>query len=244
MGQPTPPGDSPLYEGLDSSWNDVINAVPEDRRSEFAPLLKSKIDAYGSQYEPLKQYEEFHKSGIGSEQLSTALNIFSLVENDPRKVYDAIGNHLGLTQQEQDDLQEAIEDGDTDDPRIQRLQQQVETMAQIMLSQNQSEVAQKQAAEADAMIEKELSGLKKKYGDVDEEEVIMRMLHRNMSAEDAYKDYTGKFDQIRARRPAPMLLGSTGSVPSRAIDPRKLDTSQTKNLVVQMLQNAQNEANR
>lgn len=234
MGQPN---DSPLYDGLDSSWNDVVSAFPEDRRDELAGALKSRIDAY----EPLKQWEDFTKSGITPDQAGQALNVYSTIENDPRRVYEAIGKHLGITpQQVQDVMEEEIDEDD--DPRLAALQKQVEIMSQIMVTEKQQSAQAQLAQQAEASIDKDLDGLKKKYGDIDEDEIITRMLYKNMTPEEAYTDYNNKFAQIRARRPSPLVLGGGGQVPQRSIDPTKLDSKDTKNLVAQILQHANEQA--
>jgi hypothetical protein len=66
----------------------------------------------------------------------------------------------------------------------------------------------------------------------------MRMLHKNMSAEEAYAEYSGRVSEIQKRRPAPVIMGAGGSVPNRGIDVKKLDNEGTKNLVAQMIQHA------
>lgn len=244
MGQPNPPGDNvPLYEGLDSSWNDIVGAFPEERRAELAPLLKSRIDAY----EPLKQWEDLHKSGITPKYASDALNVFSIIENNPQQVYDTIGKYLGITPKEAkavvDEFQE-IEEEDGPDPRIQTMQEQIDTLAQIALSQRQQAVQQQQTAEADAAVEKDLVDLKKKYGDVDEDQVLLYMLNgKGVTAEQAYQMYTERDNKIRSRRPAPMLMGAGGAVPAKQLDVRKLNPEDTKSLVAQMMMQG-NEASR
>ncbi len=243
MGQPTPPGDMPLYDGLGPEWNDIVGAFPEDKRNELAPLLKSRIDETVKPYEPLKQYEDFAKSNIAPDHISNALNILTMIDNNPKQVYEAIGNALGITNQQAKEIVEEIEEGDQDDPRIQTMQQQIDTLAQIALAQRQQTAAEQRQAEQDAALNKELEDLKKKYGDeVDEEEVIMRMVHGGMSAEDAHLAYAKKVSDIRKRRPAPMIMGSGGSaVPARSIDPTKLDSANTKSLVAQMMEHAMQE---
>ncbi len=240
MGQPTPPGDNiPLYEGLGPEWNDIVGALPEDRRAELAPRLKERLD----QYEPLKQWEDFQKSGITPDYANTALHLFNVIENNPREVYDTIGKHLGITPQEVKKAADVLEaNTDIDDPRIQTMQQQIDTLAQIALAQRQQTTAEQQAAEADAEIEKELSNLKKKYGDeVDEEEIIMRMIHKGVTAEQAYQEYSGKIAELRKRRPAPMIIGGGGAIPRKSIDVTKLDNASTKDLVAQMMDHANTE---
>lgn len=235
MTQATPPGDLPLYEGLGVEWNDIVGAFPEEKRAELAPILKSRIDAY----EPLKQWENFQKSGITPEYAGTALDVFKLIEDNPREIYNTIGKYLGVTPQEAKEVVEAIEDDNGDDPRIKSMQEQIETLGQIALAQRNQTTAEKQAAQEEALLEKELSALKKKYGDdVDEEEVIMRMYNKNLTAEQAHLEYSAKVTALRARRPAPMLMGGGGAVPRKDIDVTKLNSADTKNLVTQMLENA------
>jgi hypothetical protein len=242
MGQPNPPGDLPLYEGLDPSWNDIVGAFPEDKRNELAPKLKERIDAY----EPYKQWDNLQKSGVTPQQAETALSIYSMLENNPKQVYDELSKYLGVTPQQAQQAAEQVEEimEDEEDPRLSKLaslEKQVQVMAELLMTQHQQEVQSKQQQEADAAIDKELSDLKKKYGEeVDEEEVIMRMVHQGMTAEQAHQAYMNKVTQIRHRRPAPTLLGSGGTVPKKGIDPAKLDNSGVKSLVAQMIQHSQN----
>lgn len=242
MGQPNPPGDLPLIEGLGSEWNEFVSAFPEDKRAELGPRLKERITAQTSQYEPLKQWEEFQKSGITPEHASTALNLFSIIENDPKQIYDTLGNYLGLTKAEtKEAIKEIkeIQEDNPNDPRIATMQQQIDTMTQILLSQRQMTAQEQLVAEQEATLKQEIDGIKQKYGnDVPEEEIVMRMLHKDMSAEDAYQEYSNMVSEIRKRRPAPMIMGSGGVVPNRTIDPTKLDSKQTKDLVAQMFDHA------
>ena len=238
MTNPTPPGDMPLFEGLGSEWNDIVGAFPEDRRNELAPILKSRID----QYEPLKQWEDFSKSGVTPDHVGTALNLMSIIENKPREVYDIIGKSLGITPQQAQEVVEELEEQDGDDPRIASLQQQVETLAQIALMNRQQSMAQQQAEADDKRLNDELTNLKNKYGEVDEQQVLMYMLNnQGMTAEQAYQAYTERDNQIRSRRPSPMIMGSGGAVPRNAIDPTKLNGQDTRNLVAQMMQQGNNE---
>lgn len=239
MGQPTPPGDIPLYEGLGADWNDIVGGFPEDKRAELAPLLKQRIDAY----EPLKQWEDLQKSGITPDYAGTALNLFSIIENNPRQVYDTIGKYLNITPAEAKEAVETLEEEGGDDPRIQTMQQQLDTLTQIALAQRQQTTAEKQAADQDAAVEKEIGAVKKKYGDseVNEEEVLMRMLHKGMTAEQAHLEFSGLVTNIRKTRPSPMVIGGGGAVPRKTIDVKSLSGADTKSLVAQMMEQANTE---
>lgn len=239
MSQPTPPGDLPLIEGLGPEWNDIVSAFPEDRRSELAPKLKERISGYTE----LEGWRDLQNSKITPDQASVALNLMSTIENNPRQIYDTIGQYLGITPQQAEQIVEQIEEGDEDDPRIKTLQDQVNTMVQIQLAERNMAEQKRMAAEQDQALESELGSLKKKYGDVDEREVVMRMLHLNMTAEQAYQDYTGRDAEIMKRRPSPFVMGSGGNIPSRQVDVTKLDGKDTRNIVAQMIQHANNERN-
>jgi hypothetical protein len=244
MGQPNPPGDNvPLYEGLGADWNDIVGAFPEEKRAELAPLLKERISGYQSQLEAYKPWDDFQKSGITPEHVNTALQIQSVIENNPQQVYEAIGNSLGISAKQAEKVVDKLENTNPtqDNPELATLRQQVETMAQLMIAQRDGSVRENAVAQEEAALEAAFQGLKKKYGDVDEvaeEQILMRMNQKDMSIEEAYNDYSNFVSSIRKTRPAPMVMGSGGSIPSRAIDPTKLDSKGTKSLVAQMLDHA------
>ncbi len=235
MGQPNPPGDIPLIEGLGSEWNDIVSAIPEEQRAELAPKLKERV----SSYTELENWRDLHKSGITPDQAGSALNLYNIIENNPKQVYDLIGKSLGITAKEAEQVVEELEEGDPEDPRIATLQNQVETLVAIQLAERQQKTEAETKAEADKWLDGELASLKKKYGDsVDEEQVIMRMVQKGLTAEQAHNEHISYVDSIRARRPAPTLLGGGGSVPQKAIDPTKLSNKETKSLVAQYLEHA------
>lgn len=256
MGQPTDngaptPGSKesgiPLVQGVDPKWNDVLQHIPEDKRAEVTP----KLQEYDKQYSELAPWQEFQKSGIDPQTAETAVNVLAALEHQPQMVYEQLGKHLGISTQEvQEVMEEEPESTETEstsgvDPNIQQkldtLEKQFNTLAQIALAQKQEQEQSAEAKEQDKAIENELSVLKKQYGDFPEDEILMRMLHKEMSAEDAYKEYASRTEEIRKRRPAPQLLGGGGQVPQGGIDPKKLSGKETKSLVAQMLSQASQE---
>lgn len=236
MGQPTP-NDMPLFEGVPAEWNDIVSAIPEDKRSELGPILRDRVN----QYEPLKGWSDLHKSGITPEFAKQGVDLWATIENNPRTVYDTLARHLNITPEQAKEVVEEIEDADQDDPRIKAMQEQINTLAQLTVAKEQQTRQEKMQAEQEAALDKDLNDLKKKYGDVDEEEIVMRMLQRDMTAEEAYQSYAEKVNGLLKRRPSPMVMGAGGVIPRNAIDVTKLDNAGTKNLVAQMLQQANNE---
>lgn len=234
MAQPNPPGDAPLFEGLGSEWNDIVGAFPEDRRAELAPKLKERL----SPYEALEPWKDFHSKGIKPEQVNNALNLYNFIETNPRDVYEAIGQSLNITPAQAEKVVEELDNADQDDPRIAALQHKVDTLAQITLAERQQVTQQKIAEEQDRKIEAEINEVKKKYGDIDEDEILMRMAHKGMTADEAAQEYMGRVSEIQKRRPAPFVLGGGGTVPNKQLDPTKLSGADTKSLVAQMMDHA------
>jgi hypothetical protein len=238
-GAPTPQDSNvPLIEGLGPEWNDIVGAIPEDQRATLAPKLKERI----SSYESLKPWQEIAQQGVDPVFARTALDVYRAIEHNPRDVYETIGQHLGITpaqaQQGVEQMQQEINDGDPEDPRIQELQAKVDTLSNIMLAQHQQETQAAAAAEADKKIAAEISAVQKKYGDIPEEQLLMRMMHMDMTAEQAAQDYVKFVESIQKRRPAPFVLGGAGTIPNRQIDPTKMTGPETRNVVAQMMAQA------
>ncbi len=237
-GAPTPPGNAPLFEGLDPEWNDIVSAFPEDKRAELAPKLKERLDSYA----PLKEYEDFSKSGVTPDQIKNALNLSYVVENKPREVYDKIAEYLGITPQQAEEVVEELEEAEeAGDHRYDALKSQIDVLSQIIINERQGKMQEQLRSQADAELEKEINTVKKKFGDVDEEQILLYM-SKGLNAEQAYQAYTKRDAEIRSRRPAPMLLGNGQAVPRQAIDPTKLSTEDTKKLVAQMAEHGRQEA--
>lgn len=237
----------PLIEGLDSSWNEFVSAIPEDRRAELAPKFKERITGYENRVKEFEPWADFQKSGITPDFADSAVKLWAQIENNPRMVYETIGNHLGITPAQAKEVVEATQQTGTKDiaditnhPQFKAVQDQVNTLAQVTLAQRQFNEQEQRVAQEEAALDAEIKGIRTKYGqDIPEDEILMRMVHKGMTAEQAYQEYSGLVDSIRARRPAPMIMGSSGAIPGRqAIDPTKLDSKGTKNLVAQMLAQA------
>ncbi len=244
MPDPVPPGDNvPLIEGLDPSWNDIVQYVPEDKRAEFTPKFQQQI----SKFDDFKQWEDFQKSGITAEQATTALNMFNIIENNPQQAYEIIGKHLGITPAQAQQVVDDLEDDDTDgsqelddifnDPRFKTLAQKNEAMAQILLQRHQDEQKAQAIQKAEDELDQQIKSVLDKNGnDIPEEEILMRMAHYGMNAQEAYDHAANRASEYRRRPPAPKLLGQGGSVPANRIDPTKLGNKDVKNLVAQMMQ--------
>lgn len=260
--QINPPGPNP-------AWDPVLNVLPTQFHSLVTPhfqqwdkaaqdritSLNSDLESY-NQYEPLKQY------GVNMDDVAQALRLMHAVNNNPREIYDAIGESYGynVAQQQlqsgnipgaengtiqqmtgQQENNQQIQQQPLNDPRVDRLQQGVDLMANIILQQQQEATN----AQADSDLDNELSTLKTKYGDFDERFVLAYM-NQGMSGDQAAQHFNTLKNEMLTNNPrpfAPGILGGTSSgngsgVPSAAIDPTQLSGKETRNLVVEMLKAA------
>src|SRR5690606_9411873 len=170
-----------------------------------------------------KPWEDLSKQGIDPNAAITGVQLLNLIDTQPQVVYETLKNYLEKNNllpagepMPTDSIQEEGDNQNLDelDPKLQKLEQQVQVLAQIALAQKEEKERQQQ----DQAVEKELTSLRKKVGDFPEEEILMRMSHYGLSAEEAYKKYMGHVEEIRIRRPAPTLLGAGSTIPSKNIN--------------------------
>lgn len=230
---------------INPAWNDALSVIPQELHSQVTPYFQkwdqnyqNGIQKVHSQYEP---YKPFVEGGIEAEQINYALSVMQAIEENPQEILKALQEYIGLEEEQgQEDFS-----GSNDEtpewlqhPEFQKVQNLVDTMAQIMVQQREAEAE----AEEEARIEQEFSDAREQYGDFDEEWVVRAMLaDDNLSVDDAVQQFKALETGIlqKARQPGPKVLGSGGSVPNQGLDPSKLDSKGKRGLIAQMLQQAQ-----
>lgn len=254
-GAPTPNNSNiPLVEGLDPSYNDIVSHIPEDKRPEAANKLKEWHQNYTKAQEEAAKWQDFSQSGVEPHYAQQAVNVLYALEHQPEVVFQALQKHLGYTPQQAGEAMEQMQQQATEQtgeqnqqidltnhPEFKQMKSQLDAAAQILLSQREEAQKTELQQQQDAALEKDLKELEKKYGEFPEHEVVMRMAHWNMSAEEAYNDYTKFAQEQFSRRPAPFVLGGGGQVPRQPVDVKKLTDKDTKSLVTQMLEHSQAE---
>jgi len=241
--------------GGNPAWQPFLDALPSSLHSQVTPILsewdkgvQQRFESIHEEYAPYKQYKE---QGVDPETIGYALNLVNALNENPEQVWKSMGEYYNLTPAEQAAVDEAaktegssdqgwMDDEDYVDPRIAKLEEGVKQMAELLMQEQQ---AKAQAAE-DERLASELSGLKEKYGEYDENYVLGLMLN-GASAEEAIKGYKEITDKILAqnnRPPAPKVLGGGGGgVASTSVNPAKLSEAERKQLAMQMLAKAKQE---
>lgn len=240
---------SPQGTGINPAWNEMLGTIPQELHSKVLPHLQkwdqgvqNRFQQVHSQYEP---YKPFIDNNVTPSDIEFAMGLVNAINNDPRAVQEALNAWIeqeGIQDQQaqQGTPGEYYEQGQgtpdfTQHPEYQRMQQMVESMADILMTREEED----EQSQADAELDEELTNLREQFGDFDEPFVLSKMMS-GMSGEDAVKAWGETVNQIltQQRRPGPKLLGAGGNLPSQQIDVKQMDRKATKNLVAEMLQNA------
>ena len=231
--------------GINPAWNDLLESVPSSLHSQITPHLtkwdqnfQTKINEVHSQYEPFKPFVE---SQIAPDQINYALGVLQAIEERPQDVLNALQAYIGTDDDEQG--QDDTEDNGPEQPELfnhpeyKRMQEMVETMAQLLVQQRQAETD----AQVDSELESDLKAAQEKHGDYDEEWVLTKMYNNpNLSVDEAVQAYK-EFEQgilSRNRKPGPPVMSPGGSVPNQDFKPSGLDSQGKRGLVAQMLAQA------
>lgn len=234
------------------AWSTYLDDLPESVRPLVAPKfeewdknVQQLVGKVHSQYEGYKDWEPI-ASEYDPEIALQALQLMEALNEDPRRVYDALAENFGYNtpppnsgQGQGNDNADFLdlEGNPVVDPRLQTVEEMTNAMAEILLEQQRIQ----QDAQEDARLDSYLQELADKHGEYDEEYVLAQM-HMGIDGEQAVQKYQQLVAQARqSQSPAPTVLGSGGGLPSQAIDVNSLDSKATKSLVAQFLAQAHSE---
>lgn len=237
--------------------NPFLNNIPEPDREVVGKYIqdwdRGVTNRFQEIHEQYRPYKELEKQYGGWDNVQAAMEVYDLLETNPKYVYEEIGKQLGLTGAE---VKEAVET-DNKAPSgtkipdelsefLGPLQKQIEQQQQVLqaLAQQtvQSTTAQREAQE-DAMLDKLLADMHEAHGDFDEDYVLL-MMHNDMEPEDAIQawqdmlgQYTGNENQQRFAPLPPTLSG--GQVPGSQKGVADMDRKDVQGLVANLMAGVQ-----
>lgn len=242
------------------SWSKFSEDLPEPLHEQFKPI----VDEWSRQYERVAEeaapYYQLRESGFTPEEIQMAAQLQRALAENPEEFYRQMGEAYGYAQRQQlQELQQQVqelrqpgakestgnwwEEDETaapaaaapvsDDPRYAQLEAELEQLRGI-----QEQVLERQRLEEGrAQMEIELTNIRTKYGEFDEEEVVRRALANHGQSGDAsltrafheLKDYEAKIAERFAakQRQAPKVMGSANGMPA-ATPPAPLDTEDAR----------------
>lgn len=249
------PADTGTPSSTNPAWDELLGVVPSQLHSQITPHLQKwdqnyqqSIQKVHSQYEP---WNPILQSGATPQDVDFALGLMNAISTNPQEVLAALqewveGENGENEQQGQNGSNPQSPELGQDQfdisshPKVQQMEQALQTVAQILLDQR----SQEQQAQEDQELETELSDLQEKFkdrGGFDEDYVLGIALNDpEVTLEQAVEKYFQVVDRVlqNSRKPGPPILGSGGASPNSGVDTSKLGSSDTKALVAQMLQQA------
>lgn len=238
-------GGNEELQGTDSAgnpaWKPFFEAIPQEYHEKVTPLLREwdkgvndRFQKVHSEYEPYKPFIGQYKP----EDINWGLQLAQVVQSDPRKLWDTLGEHYGyfkeISGQGQQEPDQQQPEPNPYEQEIAHLRQQQEIIARAVLAREQKE----QAARAEVELDREFSDLKKKYGEFDDQYVSALMLN-GLSGEQAVQQYQAKMQAFAKQfEPRFTFLGSGGGVPTSDVDVTKMSAQDRRKLAVQMLEAA------
>lgn len=235
-------------QGGNPAWESLLGEIPEDLHEKITPHLQEWDRGVQQRFASYEPYKEFLDGGVDAENLRMGLGLLQAIEQDPKSVYEALGQQFQLQKKEPEQPAGIPPELEGLPPAaIKRIQEMEEKYNNLF--QGHEAIAQKlvnddraaEEAREDQILDRKMSELREKYGEYDEGYVLAKM-HAGMKPEDAVESWNQLVDGIVANRrpPAPKILGN-GSVAmpgDKKIDVTKLGPKDTKNLVAQMLEDA------
>lgn len=233
------------------AWQPILDVLPTSLHGIVSPTLKDwdrgvqeRFREIHSQYEPLKAYEGFAKAGVPVEDIASALGLLQAINDDPRGVWESMGNHYqfmaeqAAAAQEQQNSDDPFSDSyvDPSEERIATLEKTLQSLVQTLTQEREQSTQQEQSR----AMEEALSELKTKYGEYDREFVLTQMA-AGLDAEDAVKSYMALVDRIKSdvnRPTAPVVVGGGSGGVVAPQDSKNLTPAQRRDRVAQMLRSA------
>lgn len=236
---------------INPAWNDLLEVVPEDVHEQVIPHLQKWDKGVQERFTQVQsewdQYKFLKENEISPEDTRIALGVLRAIQEDPESVYKALQENYGYGNNVNEEQDTGLDQGQEDLSNLppafmqefERLKSGYETMAQILLEKQKQEEEQEQ----DKKLQAELASLRQQHGSFNEKFVLTEMLNGS-SPEDAIKAWNDVVQEIKeqnARPPAPRLLGAnSGGIPGeKRLDPTKLSSQETKNLVASYLKDMQ-----
>lgn len=250
----TPDSSNDSGGGDNPAWGEFLGAIPESLHPIAKPFLEKwdtgvqqRFEKVQSEYSP---YKRFLDEKIDPAQIDGSLQLWNLMQQDPRKIYDALqqnyGDEWGINGQGQspsaDD--DDFEDDETappqfnleDDPRFKQMQEQQGTIASFLAAQ----VEKEERAKIDAEIDSQFKAVNTKYGELGKEDVdfiVSVALQQNIDVTAAADKYFARVGApgAQTKQPLPTVVPTGGGIPQQVVDPTQLDRKGTRDMVAAIL---------
>lgn len=230
--QDQPTGYNPVFEPIRQTLGIQFESILPDLK-EIEKGFNSGITKANSKYEPWKVFAD---QGITPQQVTEGFGLLQQINNEPEKIYAALGEFLkqnGRLPQTDAEIQEVAEGADDEDlsdtdKQLAQLKSQFEQQQQILAAQQEQFQMEQLRAKASQDVDREYTSFEQAHPELSEDDKKwIYQQHFNYAAqgpqnirslEQVFEEYNGLVSRIRsAPRPndsAPRLPGSGGGVPT------------------------------
>lgn len=244
----------------ENPYAEILSELPQ----EYQQTLQSKLDNYTQnikgQYSNLEPYKEFVDNEVRPDDIRQSLGVVNAISENPQMVFQALAQELGVDLNKLDGQTEGNKnEGDEgEEPeydlsnlppefveQFEQLKNGYELLAQNEINRNQQTQEAQEDEELDQLYkqmaqENELFRELNKEGAA--EPYISSLLMADYEPDEALKEFERFAESIAAyynRPKPPTILGGGGAINmDTKVDPAKLDSKNTKNLVADMLRAA------
>jgi hypothetical protein len=242
-----------------------LEQIPEALRPMVEPVFKDWDTSVNRRFDEVHSryagYKEFLDAGVQPNQLREAVDLMKMVTTDPRRIYEALGEHFGFGQAQSGqgqvdepefDLGEEEQTQPFDlekDPRFQQIAQQNEQITQLLQQQEQQRLEAEATQWLDAKTAQITEVLKEKGIEPDWDYIMGvagamlesgRTQSHDEAIEKATESFVAKVDQWRSRPSAggnaPLVMPTNGGTPSTGLPP--LNTAKDRKQLGSELLNA------
>ena len=249
------PTETPVVEedALHPSWSELMGALPSSLHSTVTPYLKNRdknyqdgINKVHSQY---ADYKPLIENKVPRERIDYALQVAQAIEERPADIIKALQEFTGMSKAEATEVvngepgqvETELPDELLQHPKFQEMERMLQTVAQHLVTQKQTEEQAKQ----DEQLTKDLETLRESKGDFDEEVVLTyAYMNPEKSLEEAVDWAKSKITAAleTQRRPAPRVLGQGGGTVNSQITPDQMKNPQDRKAVIAQMLAAGNQA--
>lgn len=252
-------------QGGNPAWGEMLSAIPQEYHSAVTPHLQNwdrgvqeRFQKVHSSYEP---YKEFVDNQIPPDHIRVAMGLAQALEESPEQVYQALHEQFGQQQMNGNGADPAAgaqfggeEQGESGAEysqlppefmqQYQTMEQQVNTMRDIMLQQKEQQDKAREDEELDIMYQqmsKENPVFAELNKDGAAEPYINSLLMAGLNQKDALDRFLSFVDSVGSyhnRPKPPQIMGAGGFMPEQTVRPRDLSDQQRKAMMVQMLKAA------
>lgn len=221
-----------------AAWQPFLDAIPQDLHQTVTPILQEWDRNVSNRFTKVHQeYEEWKplkEAGVSPEDVQFSLQFLNALQNNPEEVYKTLGEHYKFNQPTPNSSgqgQDGSEAPNQDQLRYEELKKQTDLVSQYLVEQHKQQQIAAENAKYDQILDKEISDLKKQYGNFDEETVLMYMAN-GIPGQEAVARYN---KLVGNNSPKPIFAGGSSGIPGTgSVDVTKMSEQQRKAYAIQL----------